>query len=525
MATSFKNLPYKRFVKRVSNGSRKSKYSYLAVQEELQGMLAAAPWRAAQIGNDEVTCTVNSVTATDGNFTTYMSDKYDAYKQGGDGDVLTASQCGYAGCAAYRFQLPEDYGVDVSAVKIGSTSDRFNRSGLRVALVLSDSETPSDDWSVVRGDASDAIVSRHYDVQYEGCSSVNYCGGKYRLEGSAVVVNEILTDSRAQYGNDEFTAAEYPALGTHERFRYLWVYVTIEDPLDHWLWYTKSAKRSYYVEGSGIVVGSSVEVVFAGEVEQSVTRNELVVCKNGVLPKIAKSTRSGVSAVELQLDGNEIEAGEKPLSEASGEEAAIGLSACYAKFSSGETTECGEEIVGLSGKRTGAAFTVVRESVQVPMDLPDGKDSLGVWKITSSALVIPFSLPSESAAKSVKLSWSGLSFTCGKLNVWIKGEYLKEYPADDLKNPELYDANTNEVGGWKLLATFNAAASSDGMVVDAGGVSGKCASLLLTAYADVSDVSPTGASVQGVGEMNVDLVNGVSSGMETGWMPDVSVLY
>ena len=68
------NLECVRFVRQVTNGRSCSKYGYQAMQSELLIKLQGAQWRqsTASIGN--VSCTVNSVTATDGNFSTYLDD-------------------------------------------------------------------------------------------------------------------------------------------------------------------------------------------------------------------------------------------------------------------------------------------------------------------------------------------------------------------------------------------------------------------------------------------------------------------
>ena len=55
------NLPFVRFVKQVSNGMARTKYSYLAMQDDLLSDLSKASWKMATCSNNNVTTVPNKV--------------------------------------------------------------------------------------------------------------------------------------------------------------------------------------------------------------------------------------------------------------------------------------------------------------------------------------------------------------------------------------------------------------------------------------------------------------------------------
>ena len=68
--------------------------------------------------------------------------------------------CGYAGCVAYRFKLPtSETSNALNSISLALQRDRYLRAGVRIGLALSDSDMPSDDWSVVRGEATGCVRS------------------------------------------------------------------------------------------------------------------------------------------------------------------------------------------------------------------------------------------------------------------------------------------------------------------------------------------------------------------------------
>lgn len=263
------NLPCVRFVKRVTNGALFSKYSYLSMMAQNAAALESAPWRMAGTPIREVTMPVNKVTQTDAeydesgvmtkapSFTAFTSDAFDAYQQGGDARAETAMMCGYAGCVAYRFNMPASASsVPLESISLLISRDRYCRAGVRVAVVLSNDAAPSDDWAVVRGTGSGAIVSAHTASDVDGVASWGF------LEQDAI---GNLISSRAAESALVFTASSFPALATTGK-TYLWVYLTLEDYTSYWTMYNATDPRYYSIEGSARLVAAASSFVFSSTV-------------------------------------------------------------------------------------------------------------------------------------------------------------------------------------------------------------------------------------------------------------------
>jgi len=263
------NLPCVRFVKRVTNGALFSKYSYLSMMAQNAAALESAPWRMAGTPIREVTMPVNKVTQTDAeydesgvmtkspSFTAFTNEAFDAYQQGGDARAETAMMCGYAGCVAYRFNMPASASsVPLESISLLISRDRYCRAGVRVAVVLSNDAAPSNDWAVVRGTGSGAIVSAHTSSDVDGVASWGFMA-------QSGIGN--LISSRAAESALVFTASSFPALATTGK-TYLWVYLTLEDYTSYWTMYNATDPRYYSIEGSARLVAAASIFVFSSTV-------------------------------------------------------------------------------------------------------------------------------------------------------------------------------------------------------------------------------------------------------------------
>ena len=239
MSATTLNLPYTRFVAQVSTAPARSKSTYLALMEENLAALQKCPWKEAS----DVPAAL-----TDHDFTasTYISDAYDAFKMTGNYSASTMTEIAYAGMAAYRFKIPDSALVSGSEVALSSISlpvsrDRYLKSGVRVAAVLSDSAAPSADWDVVRGSGGILLSAQLPQT------------AAYLLAGAP--------------GKDtpELAASSFTGLA-ETGHAYLWIYLTLEDYTEHWDMYSANEQRLYAVEGSAMLVGGSAEFTFAGEV-------------------------------------------------------------------------------------------------------------------------------------------------------------------------------------------------------------------------------------------------------------------
>lgn len=311
MATTLK-LEHTRFVRQVSNGAARTKYSYQAMQQDLLSDLRTAPWTQATCPSNTVSTVVNKVTETDKvvdesgavirppSFTSFLREQFDAFKQGGDADKDNDSFCGYAGMVAYRFSLPDGYASNISQISMRLAAARYLRSGLRVAVVLSDDAAPSDDWATIRGENDGAVVTASEPSDADGVSSWGFLGQS--------TVNTLL-ESQAREGLLTFSSSDFPAIGTGTRYSYAWVYVSIEDYTDRWVLYDRATPRYYSIEGSATLVGSSFEVTFAGEVSPQPAKwfDSIYITQDMVLPNVAYSPKGALEDDYATKYGNFIQ--------------------------------------------------------------------------------------------------------------------------------------------------------------------------------------------------------------------------
>ena len=303
-------LPYVRYVRQVSNGTSRSKYSFLAMMRDNAASLEAASWAEAK--SIQPTLTVNQLTRTDGvvdeegeyttvpTYTAYLDDKYDCYCQAGDAVSRMASMCGYAGIVAYRFTLPTVNPGALDELSLRIQRDRYLRSGVRVVVALSNSEKPSDDWGVIRGTANGSIVSPSQQGEEEGGVS------SYGFLGQADVA--YLLAGRAMEGTISFKAEDFPPLEDAANYTYLYVYMSPEDLCGSWQWYSEKDPRAYYIEGSAMLVPSDSAFTFATAAEPPAPTRTYELVKNGVVPSFeATETLSPILQVTVQKNGDPID--------------------------------------------------------------------------------------------------------------------------------------------------------------------------------------------------------------------------
>lgn len=237
MSTTTLKLPYKRFIAQVSTGAPRSKSTYLALMAENLTALQSCPWR-------EAADMPASLTGHDFTAQTQFSDAYDAFKLTGNYNSNNMTEVAYAGMAAYRFTIPASAisgSVPVTSVSLPITRDRYEKSGVHLAVAISASATPSTDWATVRG-TGDLAAS----AQLAQTTAANLMAG---APGEGTVTIDL---SGVPSGN--------PAA-------YLWVYVTLEDYTDHWTMYNAREKRLYAIEGSAMLAGGSADITFGASVE------------------------------------------------------------------------------------------------------------------------------------------------------------------------------------------------------------------------------------------------------------------
>lgn len=469
-ATTLK-LPYKRFIAQVSTGAPRSKSTYMALMAENLDALQACPWR-------EAADVPASLTGHDFTAATQFSDAYDAFKLTGNYDSAAMTEVAYAGMAAYRFTIPasaRNNSVPISSITIPVSRDRFEKSGMRVAVVFSASSSPSVTWAVVRN------------------------GNNGARKEAALAPSEVtyLTKSSPASGNVTINTSAiqttYP--------NYIFVYLTLEDYTDTWEWYNSKEQRLYAIEGSAMLVGDSVDVTFDGEVTADPSDDEaFVVCGGVALPEAGKGP-AGIM-VETQFTGDPVPVYETvedadgvgllndPAAYKTGVDLAssvAGLRMAYASLLAGSAVPIPPAVHAM---RPGARFLL--EASTATRLTNEGDVSVGVWRISASALAVPFAAPTTFSVRSVNLSWeaSAQPVTPGLIwRVWIKRG------AASLAMPALADAafwlpGSTSADGFDLVGTFSASASAGSVELPIA-LTAPLATILVTGFLPMDGINPS----------------------------------
>lgn len=245
MANELK-LPYVRFVRRVSSAS-KAITQWKSTMAETFEALKIAPWREATALAADVSMPVNAP------LTFAPSDAYDTYKMSST-VATTGKQICYMGMVAYRYTIPADAITDSThptAVTLSLGADKFNTSGLRVALYLSNTATPPTDWTICR-EGTQHIADETIDTVTLG-----------------ILASRTLLVSGSVNAAGDYTVTFDPVISANNS--YLYVIISNYDYED------SRASREYYIEGSGVLDGANVQVSF----EAAVTADSPVLIGDG----------------------------------------------------------------------------------------------------------------------------------------------------------------------------------------------------------------------------------------------------
>lgn len=487
-ATTLK-LPFKRFVAQVSTGSPRPKSSYLALMAENVDALQACPWR-------EAADVPASLTGHDFTAATQFSDAYDAFKLSGNYDSSAMTEVAYAGMSAYRFTIPASAisgSVPVTGVSLPIARDRFEAAGVHVAVALSSSASPSDDWSVVRG--SGALAASAQLTQTAA----------YLTDGSPANGMVALDLSGVTVGN--------PAT-------YLWVYITLEDYTSHWTMYNSKEQRLYAVEGSAMLIGDSADVSFGADVTQDAPADALPIVAGGVLPRLMGET-SGIFATVRRGNGDGV-AFEGAPPEETGADGGMGLHSLYADLLLGRLHSVPTSAMP-GDTRPGVGFSIARGTMSVPGDTPGTDVVAPVWQLALSVLVVPFVRPGGRFS-SLSLAWTAPSPASGTIRAYLApGKYIEKPEAAELSAAAFFTGD-DPPDGWRPLGEFSAAAESATLALPAPPPVPQLATLLLAAWLPQSSVDPSYTSAQGVGSLAYDPFACELSGLSSLVVPTITLI-
>ncbi len=488
MSTTTLKLPFKRFVAQVSSAPARSKSSYLALMAENLEALTKCPWREAAV-------VPVSLTGHDFTASTQFSDAYDAFKLTGNYDNQAMTEIAYAGMAAYRFTVPASAisgSVAVESVSLPISRDRFEKSGVHLAVALSDSATPSTDWATVRGSGALAASS-----QLAQMSAANLMAGAPD-EGTVTI--------------------DLSGVSSGNPSAYLWVYVTLEDYTDHWTMYNAKEKRLYAVEGSAMLAGDGAEVTFDGTVMADDPVFAIAPVRLG-FPRYITGL-DGYIFARVNTDGGRVTTENKTPTE-------HGMALpdqCDDLSGNGVTPYLQGPVNvlysllerGLVYTRAATEGAMRGASFSLAQDTSEGSVPYWTYDLLARSHLVPMRLPDRFPVRRIKLTWAPYRYTSngsvienplysgipefrgdpartGFINVWLNdGAYVDGFTESLLKNPRIYDARDANVGGFRLIGQigYNDTTSSKVFTIDLGApLSGPVASLLFTAYVPLDEMN------------------------------------
>lgn len=240
MSTTLK-IPYKRFVRRAESG-QVTNTQWLGAMASAADLVKTAAWVESE--TTAAVFPVNVPSTSD-----FSSDAYDCFKQSGNAQSQTGTQRVFAGMSIYRLKIPASAtSTFISFVAFRAVSDKFCVGGLKVAAILSNSDTPPTDWTLLRsGGTVEAI---------DPTGAFSTFGTIDEAEETMGVLAETSTSVNGSSGHIGSFALDISAVTA--AYKYLYLAVSLFD--------YQSYRREYWVEGSGAIDGDSIEVTFNGSV-------------------------------------------------------------------------------------------------------------------------------------------------------------------------------------------------------------------------------------------------------------------
>jgi len=262
-------LESKRFIRTVESGL-KPNTQYLGMMLRTSDDIKTADWIESAKTESELPINSPSLEIT-------APDKYDAYHQSSEADAGTGKQNVVAGMSVYRIALPaESSATFVDNVNFYLASDKFCVGGLKVAAILSDSITPPTDWDLLRSGGTDAGI-------VAGFATVGDLESTVEVRGVLAETSDTITGSVNHAG-----AFNLDLSSVTTSYSYLYLAVSLFD--------YQTYRREYWVEGSGLLDGYSIEVEFNDSVVLASTDDDMPLFLSDIVLADADSSYSSFTA-------------------------------------------------------------------------------------------------------------------------------------------------------------------------------------------------------------------------------------
>lgn len=387
----------------------------------------------------------------------------------------------YANAAVYRYELPDEaVGTSLTSLAARVTSDPYNSAGARLHVFTNSTGEIPMNCHTLRGEDPSG------DVVADGTTA------------AAVAPRTVATVSGTAYWYPTTATATLEPSGGLVLQRYLFLVVALE---------SYSTVRGNWLEGCSYI-RNDVELTLSSAVE-GWTEGELVdlsgastdriypVSADGVLPKLQGETPARAQIV-LQRTGDVLpqssESTEAMLpreafrTDVSAAGSAIGLRLLYAALYEGRMEAVP---AGADDMRPGASFAVEAAVVERECSPIGTVLKVPVWKLSASAMVVPFAAPTAFKARRLRLDWSSFpgSPTTGAVwRVWLKRGIVYGSPA--LSTPGLYLPDGGDVDGFSLIGEIDAAGEATSAEFTLSPPLPPLATVMITGFVSMDGIDP-----------------------------------
>lgn len=482
-----------RFLRKYTARSNTPTYAAAADAQLIVDSLCDVPWQG--VGVDEATMTSHSDTTTKDQPVSGL-DRNVLARDNFDAALFCAGHSGgnhraYANAACYRYTLPDGaVGLSLSSIKVRVTSDPYNAAGARLHVFTnSTGEIPLNCRTLRGEDSSGAVIE----------------------DGSTVAGVAPRTSQGSGSNTTWYSATELVTLspsGGLTLQKYLFLVVALE---------SYSTVRGNWLEGCSYIQNSA-EITLTSAVE-SWTDGEKYDCsgsqgsvafnvvKNGALPMLSGDSPAAFT-IELQRTGDLLpdssESTEQPIdastlkTSATVEQSAIGLRLLYAELFEGNIRPAQN---AATAPRPGATFAIESTTVARKVQPLGSRVDVPVWRLSASALVVPFAAPTSFVARRLRLDWSGFAGepTAGTVwRVWLK-RGSADRSAPSLAARELYLPTGADVDGFSLLGEIAADGEATEAEFEIDSLADVLATVMITGYCSMDSINPASgmASVYG----------------------------
>ncbi len=477
-----------RFLRKYTATAATPVYAAATDAENVVDSMCDVPWESA--GADQATMTSHSDDKADGAERSGLDqnvidrDLFDAalFCAGHSGGKHRA----YANAACYRYELPAAaIGKTLTELAAKVTSDPYNSKGARLHIFTNSTGVIPMNCHTLRGEDASG------DVVEDGTTAAE------------VAPRTVETVNRSDYWYPTTETAALSPTGGLVLQKYLFLVVALESystVRGNWLEGCSFIKNAVEVTLSAAVDGWDADAV--NDVSGSDSAAEYAVMVGGAVPE-ASGEQSAAFRIVLQRTGDALPDSATSTdglfdpaalkTSATAAQSAIGLRLLYAALFEGRVSSIAPEAFAA---RPGAAFSVA-STTEMRRANPLGLDvAVPVWKLTASALLVPFATPTTFKARRVRLSWSGFtgSPTAGmKWRVWLK-RGAAAYTVPDVTARKLYLTDGGDVEGFQLVGEIAADGEATSATFTVAPITDCLATIMVTGYVSMDAVNPSADS-------------------------------